>query len=98
MYWRDDKAFYPAEIMGYDMATGRHELEYDDGTPPRQICDVRPWLKTSSSSSLRCVCKASQSSVCKWWYIISLTPSGSIGELSELIHAHVVQVRRRRRA
>ena len=33
MYWRDDKAFYPAEIMGYDIATGRHEVEYDDGTP-----------------------------------------------------------------
>ena len=30
MYWRDDKAFYPAEIMGYDTATGRHEVEYDD--------------------------------------------------------------------
>lgn len=32
MYWRDDKAFYPAEIMGYDTATGRHEVEYDDST------------------------------------------------------------------
>ena len=36
MYWRDDKAFYPAEIMGYDLATGRHELEYDDGKPSQQ--------------------------------------------------------------
>ncbi len=34
VYWRDDKAFYPAEIMGYDIATGRHDVEYDDGTPP----------------------------------------------------------------
>ena len=33
MYWRDDKAFYPAEIMGYDTTTGRHEVEYDDGEP-----------------------------------------------------------------
>ena len=33
VYWRDDKAFYPAEIMGYDTATGRHEVEYDDGEP-----------------------------------------------------------------
>ena len=33
VYWRDDKAFYPAEIMGYDIATGRHEVEYDDGKP-----------------------------------------------------------------
>lgn len=32
VYWRDDKAFYPAEIMGYDTATGRHEVEYDDST------------------------------------------------------------------
>ena len=33
VYWRDDKAFYPAEIMGYDTTTGRHEVEYDDGEP-----------------------------------------------------------------
>lgn len=37
VYWRDDKAFYPAEIMGYDAATGRHEVEYDDGEALLQI-------------------------------------------------------------
>jgi hypothetical protein len=37
VYWRDDKAFYAAEIVGYDTATGRHEVEYDDGELPDQI-------------------------------------------------------------
>ena len=43
MYWRDDKAFYPAEIMGYDIATGRHEVEYDDGEPS-QACSLNQLL------------------------------------------------------
>ena len=37
MYWRDDKAFYAAEIVGFDTATGRHEVEYDDGELPDEI-------------------------------------------------------------
>ena len=48
VYWRDDKAFYPAEIMGFDTATGRHEVEYDDGELPQ------PRLITAEIASLPC--------------------------------------------
>ena len=37
VYWRDDKAFYAAEVVGFDTATGRHEVEYDDGELPDDI-------------------------------------------------------------
>jgi hypothetical protein len=31
VYWAADQAFYSGEVVGYDAATGRHEVAYDDG-------------------------------------------------------------------
>lgn len=30
VYWKDDAVFYPGEIRGYDSATGKHHIHYDD--------------------------------------------------------------------
>ncbi|PRW60087.1 Histone-lysine N-methyltransferase ATX2 [Chlorella sorokiniana] len=31
VYWPADQAFYAGEVVGYDAASGRHEVAYDDG-------------------------------------------------------------------
>lgn len=31
VYWPADQAFYPGEIVGFDEASGKHAVQYDDG-------------------------------------------------------------------
>lgn len=31
VYWPADRAFYPGEIVGFDEASGKHDVQYDDG-------------------------------------------------------------------
>lgn len=52
VYWPADMAFYSGEIAGYDAASGRHDVAYDDGEEGPLVLGVDrlKWLLAPGSA------------------------------------------------